>query len=105
MNWTEQELKTLRQNMHFNATGISKVIPARSKEAIRKRRQKLMLPKNFLAGAPKNEGMRIAATLSRRGWNAREITLYIRACSGEQEGVQFLSKLGLWNMECKGVMS
>lgn len=102
--WTEQEIRTLRQNMHFTASGIRNVIPTRSVDAIRKQRKQMMAPMKFLAGEHTRVGSEIMASLQKRGWNRFETTLYMRACKADEGALQMLKQRGLWDMKCEGVM-
>ena len=103
--WTQQELNTLRQNMHFTPSGIAKVIPNRTVDAIRKQRNRMLAPMQFLKGEHTRVGAEIVASLQKRGWNRFETTLYMRACKSDEGALQQLTQRGLWNMECEGVMS
>ena len=102
--WTQQELNTLRQNMHFTPSGISRVLPNRTVDSIRKQRNRMLAPMQFLKGDHTRVGAEIVASLQKRGWNRFETTLYMRACKSDAGALQMLKQRGLWDMKCGGVM-
>ena len=102
--WTEKEIRTLRQNMHFKPSGVRSVIPGRTVDAIRHQRNRMLKPMQFLKGEHTRVGAEIMASLQKRGWNRFETTLYIRACKSDEGALQMLKQRGLWDMNCEGVM-
>ena len=101
--WTPQEIRTLTRNMHFTPSGIRSVIPTRTVEAIRK--QKARITKLYPSSKDWRERADIYGSLRLRGWSGMEANLYVSACLGDEKAVEKLTRSGLWNMKCEGVMS
>lgn len=100
--WTDKETRTLHQNMHLAVTSLKLVLPNRSYNSIKNKKDRSLKNRNTFHS--KNTS-HIVQSLKRRNWNAEEITLYIRTIKGDISSQMSLENFGLWNIKASGVMS
>ena len=90
--WTDQEKRTMAQNLHLKPSVVSSVIPNKTTKQISRMRSRMLM-------TPPTGPKWVRDTynsLRVRKWTLDECAHYVNAVRGEAGSLDFLRKRGLW---------
>lgn len=91
-HWTDQEKRTIAQNLHLKPSVVSSVIPNKTTKQISRMRSRMLM-------TPPTGPKWVRDTynsLRVRKWTLDECAHYVNAVRGEAGSLDFLRKRGLW---------
>lgn len=91
---------TVNQNRHLSLKGLALLFPGMTLLEVAELKRGIRFPTTREGNLRGN----IARSLKRRSWSVREISWYMEACSGQESGIQNLSRCGMWDMDATGIM-
>ena len=90
--WTDQEKRTMEQNLHLKPEVTATVIPGKTTKQVSRMRSRIL--KSPPSGTQWARG--IYNSLRSRRWTLTECSHYVNAVRGEIGSREFLKQRGLW---------